>query len=58
MNTASALEDAAFTTVALELARPVSVEEVLPHAVDALERVFDLELEPLTLEHLAAPVRV
>ena len=33
----------------------MSVEEVVPHAVAALEEVFDLELEPLTLEHVDAP---
>ena len=53
--TACGIEDAAFTTVARELGRPVSVEEVVPHAVQALEAVFDLELEPLTLEHVDAP---
>jgi len=53
--TACGLEDAAFTTVARELGRPVGVEEVVPYAVAALEAVFDLELEPLTLEQLAAP---
>ena len=53
--TACGIEDAAFTTIARELGRPVSVEEVVPHAVSALEAVFDLELEPLTLEHVAAP---
>jgi lipoyl(octanoyl) transferase len=53
--TACGLEDAAFTTVARELDRPVTVEEVRPHAVAALEGVFDLELEPLTLEHVTAP---
>jgi len=52
--TACGLEDAAFTTVARELGRPVSVEEVVPPAVRALEEVFDLELEPLTLEQVAA----
>jgi lipoyl(octanoyl) transferase len=58
--TACGLEDAAFTTVARELGRPVSVEEVRPHAVAALEEVFELELEPLTLEHTqtSRPVRV
>src|SRR5436309_272038 len=45
--TACGLEDAAFTTVAAELGRAVSVDEVNPHAVAALERVFDLALEPL-----------
>ena len=53
--TACGIEDAAFTTVARELGRPVSVEEVVPHAVAALEEVFDLELAPLTLEHVDAP---
>ena len=53
--TACGLEDAAFTTIARELGRPVSVEEVRPHAVEALEAVFELELEPLTLEQLVAP---
>jgi lipoate-protein ligase B len=53
--TACGLEDAAFTTVARELGRPVGVEEVVPYAVAALEAVFHLELEPLTLEQLAAP---
>ena len=50
--TACGLEDAAFTTVARELGRPVGVGEVVPHAVRALEEVFDLELEPLTLEQV------
>src|SRR4051795_13302730 len=53
--TACGLDDAAFTTVARELGRPVEVEEVVPHAVAALETVFDLELEPLSLEHVHAP---
>jgi lipoyl(octanoyl) transferase len=45
--TACGLEDAMFTTIERELARPVSVEEVRPHAVAALEDVFELELEEL-----------
>ena len=53
--TACGIEDASFTTIARKLGRPVTVEEVVPHAVSALEAVFDLELEPLTLEHVAAP---
>ena len=53
--TACGIEDAAFTTVARELGRPVTVEQVRPHAVAALEEVFDLELEPLTLEHVHTP---
>ncbi len=44
--TACGLEDTAFTTIARELGRPVAVDEVRPHAVAALERVFDLQLEP------------
>jgi lipoyl(octanoyl) transferase len=43
--TACGLEDAAFTTIARELGRPVSVDEVRPHAVEALEDVFALRLE-------------
>jgi lipoyl(octanoyl) transferase len=39
--------DAAFTTIARELGRPVSVDEVRPHAAAALADVFDLELEQL-----------
>src|SRR5438876_1247090 len=43
--TACGLEDAAFTTIARELGRPVAVDEVRPHAVAALEEVFQLRLE-------------
>jgi lipoyl(octanoyl) transferase len=39
--------DAAFTTIARELGRPVSVDKVRPHAAAALADVFDLELEQL-----------
>ncbi len=45
--TACGLEDAAFTTLARELERPVPVDEVRPHAVAALEEVFGLDLEEL-----------
>jgi lipoyl(octanoyl) transferase len=45
--TACGLEDAAFTTIARELGRPVALDEVRPHAIAALEEVFDLELEQL-----------
>jgi len=45
--TACGLEDASFTTLARELGRPVTVEEVLPHAAAALAEVFDLELSEL-----------
>ena len=39
--------DAAFTTMARELGRPVAVDDVRPHAAAALADVFELELEPL-----------
>ena len=45
--TACGLEDAAFTTVARELGREVSVDEVRPLAHAALAEVFDLDLDPL-----------
>jgi lipoyl(octanoyl) transferase len=45
--TACGLEDAAFTTVARELDRPVAVDEVRAPALEALAEVFELELEDL-----------
>ncbi|TMM01630.1 MAG: lipoyl(octanoyl) transferase LipB [Actinobacteria bacterium] len=39
--TACGIEDAQFTTIARELGRPVSVEEVRPHALAALAEVFE-----------------
>jgi lipoyl(octanoyl) transferase len=45
--TACGLDDAAFTTIARELGRPVTVAEVRPFARDAIAEVFELELEPL-----------
>jgi lipoyl(octanoyl) transferase len=45
--TACGLEDAAFTTVATELGRPVAVDEVRGPALEALAEVFELELEEL-----------
>jgi lipoyl(octanoyl) transferase len=48
--TACGLDDAAFTTLARELERAVTVDEVRPHARDALGEVFDLQLEPLPAE--------
>jgi len=48
--TACGLEDAAFTTIARELGRPVTVDEVRPHALDALRDVFGLEFEDLPAE--------
>jgi len=55
--TACGLEDAAFTTLARELGRAVSVDEVRPHAVTALEDVFDLALDPLPVEARSVPVQ-
>ncbi|NUT55539.1 MAG: hypothetical protein HOQ03_06120, partial [Thermoleophilia bacterium] len=49
--TACGLEDAAFTTIARELGRPVTVDEVRGPALDALTEVFGL-----ALEEEAAPV--
>ena len=43
--TACGLEDASFTTMARELGRPLTVEEVRPYAVAALEEVFSLSFE-------------
>ena len=48
--TACGLEDAAFTTVAKELRRPVTVDEVRAPALEALAEVFGLELEQLPAE--------
>ena len=48
--TACGLEDAAFTTIAHELGRPVTVDDVRPLARDAIGEVFELELEPLPAE--------
>jgi lipoyl(octanoyl) transferase len=45
--TACGLEDAAFTTIAREVGRPVSVDDVRPAAAAALADVFDLVLEEL-----------
>ncbi len=48
--TACGLDDAAFTTIASELGRPVSIDEVRPHAAAALEDVFGLRLEPVPVD--------
>ena len=45
--TACGLEDAAFTTMARELERSITVEEVRPAAIAAVAEVFGLELEEL-----------
>jgi lipoyl(octanoyl) transferase len=45
--TACGLEDAAFTTMARELGRPVTVEDVRPVATKAVADVFELAFEEL-----------
>jgi lipoyl(octanoyl) transferase len=45
--TACGLEDAAFTTMARELGRPLRVEDVRPAAIAAIADVFGLDLEEL-----------
>ena len=45
--TACGLEDAAFTTIAKEVERPVTVDEVRGPALEALAEIFELELEQL-----------
>ncbi len=44
--TACGLEDAAFTTIATEIGRRLSVDDVRPAATAALADVFDLDFEP------------
>src|SRR5262245_35490753 len=51
--TACGLEDAAFTTMARELERPIAVDDVRPVAAAAVQEVFGLELE-----EVAPPRRV
>ena len=48
--TACGLEDATFTTIAREAGRPVTVDDVRPHAAAAISDVFELELEELPAE--------
>jgi lipoyl(octanoyl) transferase len=50
--TACGLEDTAFTTVARELGRPVTVDELRPPAAAALEEVFGLSFTELGLSGL------
>jgi len=45
--TACGLADASFTTIARELGRPVSVDDVRPHATAAFEDVFGLSFDDL-----------
>ncbi len=52
--TACGLEDAAFTTMARELGRPLPVDELRPAAAAALEAVFDLALAPVPVDTVAA----
>jgi lipoyl(octanoyl) transferase len=47
--TACGLDGYAFTTMARELERPVTVGEVQPFAARALAEVFELELEPVAV---------
>ena len=54
--TACGLEDAAFTTMARELGRPVSVDDVRPHAAAALAEVFGLAFEELAPDDAPALV--
>jgi lipoyl(octanoyl) transferase len=46
--TACGLEDTAFTTIARELGRPITIDELRPHAAAALEQVFDLAFEEVS----------
>ena len=48
--TACGLADASFTTIAAELGKPVSVDELRPHAAAALEDAFGLTFEELPAE--------
>jgi lipoyl(octanoyl) transferase len=48
--TACGLDGASFTTVARELDRPVTVDDVRPLAAAALAETFGLELEPIPSE--------
>ena len=51
--TACGLEDAAFTTMARELGRPIAVDDVRPAAAEALSEVFGLDLAELSAEGAA-----
>src|SRR3954468_8526564 len=48
--TACGIEDASFTTIARELGRAITLEEVRPLAHTALAEVFGLQLEPLAAD--------
>jgi lipoyl(octanoyl) transferase len=49
--TACGLEDAQFTTMARELARPVGVDDVRPAAIEAIAGVFELQLEEIPADN-------
>ncbi len=51
--TACGLDDAEFTTMARELGRPLTVDEVKPAALSALSAVFGLELDELPADGAA-----
>jgi lipoyl(octanoyl) transferase len=51
--TACGLEDAAFTSMAAELGRPLAVDEVRPAAAAAVTEVFGLALEALPVDEAA-----
>jgi lipoyl(octanoyl) transferase len=55
--TACGIEDALFTTIARELGRPVTIDEVRPYALNALAEVFGLDFEELPKEALK-PLRL
>jgi lipoate-protein ligase B len=50
--TACGLEDAAFTTMAREVRRPLTVDDVRPAAAAAIGEVFGLELEDLPADDI------
>jgi lipoate-protein ligase B len=52
--TACGLDDASFTTLALELGAPLGVDDVRPAAAASVERVFGLELESIELSAMEA----
>ena len=56
--TACGLEDTAFTTLAREVDRSISVDEVRPHAAQALAEVFHLELDEAAGLELGQPAAV
>jgi lipoate-protein ligase B len=51
--TACGLDDAQFTTIARELARPLTVGDVRPAATEAIAEVFGLELVVISAETVA-----